>query len=405
MLFGKCVRAFIAAIALLGALPFNLSLAQPAQTPAMSIAVGVLRTAHSKETISILDIPPDNDLLAGAELGLEDNKTTGKFTNQEFTLKDRKLAEGEDAAEAVRKFASEGIRLIIADLPAAQLLAAADAGKNSNTLLFNASAPDDRLREEDCRANVFHTAPTRSMLADGLAQYLIWKQWRRWFLVFGSHPEDGLFADAIRRSAKKFGAKIVEERLYQDTGGGRRSDSGSVQTQRQMPVLTQNVPAYDVLVTADENDVFAGYLPYRTWDPRPVAGSGGLKPVSWDATHEQWGAAQLQNRFTRLFKRLMNARDNQAWMATRMIGEAATRTHSNDPVKLRAFLVGPEFSFAAFKGQRLTLRSWNLQVRQPILLSDGRTIVSVSPQEGFLHQTSELDTLGYDKPETKCVLR
>jgi ABC transporter substrate binding protein (PQQ-dependent alcohol dehydrogenase system) len=405
MAFAKVLRTFVVTMALCSAVPLGFSFAQPAQTPAMSIAVGVLRTPHSKETISILDIPPDNDLLAGAELGLQDNETTGKFTNQEFTLKDRKLVEGEDAAEAVRQFASDGIHLIIADLPAAQLLAAADAGKGTNTLLFNASAPDDRLREEDCRANVFHTAPTRSMLADGLAEYLIWKQWRRWFLVFGSHPEDALFADAIRRSAKKFGAKIVAERLYQDTGGGRRSDSGSVQTQRQVPVLTQNVPAYDVLVAADESDVFAGYLPYRTWDPRPVAGSGGLKPVSWDATHEQWGAAQLQNRFTRLFKRTMNARDNQAWMAMRMIGEAATRTQSNDPAKLREFLVGPDFSFAAFKGQRLTLRSWNLQVRQPILLGDGRSIVSVSPQEGFLHQTSELDTLGYDKPETKCVLR
>jgi ABC transporter substrate binding protein (PQQ-dependent alcohol dehydrogenase system) len=404
MLLGMCMRASIAAIALFSGLMLGLIHAQPSQTPAMSIAVGVLRTAHSKETISILDIPPDNDLVAGAELGLQDNKTTGKFTNQEFTLKDRKLAEGEDAAEAVRKFASEGIHLIVADLPAAQLLAAADAGKESNSLVFNASAPDDRLREEDCRANVFHTAPTRSMLADGLAEYLVWKQWRRWFLVFGSHPEDALFADAIRRSAKKFGAKIIAERLYQDTGGGRRSDSGSVQTQRQVPVLTQNVPAYDVLVAADESDVFAGYLPYRTWDPRPVAGSAGLKPTSWDATHEQWGGAQLQNRFTHLFKRAMNARDNQAWMAMRMIGEAATRTRSSDPAKLREFLVSPDFSFAAFKGQRLTLRSWNLQVRQPILLGDGRTIVSVSPQEGFLHQTSELDTLGYDKPETKCVL-
>ena len=59
------------------------------------------------------------------------------------------------------------------------------------------------------------------------------------------------------------------------------------------------------------------------------------------------------------------------------------------------FLKGPDFALAAFKGQRLTLRDWNLQLRQPILLTDGRVIVSVSPQEGFLHQFSELDTLGY----------
>jgi ABC transporter substrate binding protein (PQQ-dependent alcohol dehydrogenase system) len=65
----------------------------------------------------------------------------------------------------------------------------------------------------------------------------------------------------------------------------------------------------------------------------------------------------------------------------------------------------PDFTLAAFKGQRLTLRDWNLQLRQPILLADGRVIVSVSPQEGFLHQVSELDTLGYDRPETKCRLK
>ena len=88
-----------------------------------------------------------------------------------------------------------------------------------------------------------------------------------------------------------------------------------------------------------------------------------------------------------------------------MIGEAATRTRSSDPNVMLAFLKGPEFTLAAFKGQRLTLRDWNLQLRQPILLSDGRVIVSVSPQEGFLHQVSELDTLGYDRPETKCRLK
>jgi len=38
------------------------------------------------------------------------------------------------------------------------------------------------------------------------------------------------------------------------------------------------------------------------------------------------------------------------------------------------------------------------------LLFDGRNNVSVSPQEGFLHQVSKLDTLGIDRPETKCKL-
>lgn len=379
--------------------------AAPAAAEGLDIKVGVLRQTHSRETLSILDIPAADDALAGALLGAADNNTTGKFTHQTYTTLDSQLEDGADVGAAVDALVDKGARLIIADLAPDGLLAASERAGTKGALLFNVSALDDRLREEDCRANVVHVAPTRAMLADGLAQYLVWKQWRKWLLIKGSHPEDELLAQAYRRAAKKFGARILEERVYEDTGGGRRSDSGSVQTQRQMPVLTQNAPAYDVLVAADESNVFSGYLPYRTWDPRPVAGSAGLYPTNWDPSHEQWGAHQLQNRFMTSFKRQMNARDNGAWLASRMIGEAATRVNSDDPEKIRAFLTSPEFSVAAFKGVKLTLRPWNQQLRQPILLSDGRMTASVSPQEGFLHQVSELDTLGFDQPETKCRLK
>jgi ABC transporter substrate binding protein (PQQ-dependent alcohol dehydrogenase system) len=379
--------------------------AVPAAADALNVKVGVLRETHSRETLSILDIPAADDTLAGALLGAADNNTTGKFTNQTFEVIDEKLDDDADVAASVEALIDKGALFIVADLSVDKLLAASERARAKGALLLNVSAPDERLREEDCRANIIHVAPSRAMLADGLAQYLVWKQWRKWLLVKGSHEKDELLAQAYRRAAKKFGAKIVEERVYEDTGGGRRSDSGSVQTQRQMPVLTQNAPAYDALLAVDESEVFAGYLPYRTWDPRPVAGSAGLSPTSWDPAHEQWGAQQLQNRFMATFRRPMNARDNNAWLAMRMVGEAATRMNSNAPEKLRAFMIGKDFSIAAFKGVRLTLRPWNQQLRQPILLSDGRITVSVSPQEGFLHQATELDTLGLDQPETKCRLK
>ena len=88
-----------------------------------------------------------------------------------------------------------------------------------------------------------------------------------------------------------------------------------------------------------------------------------------------------------------------------MIGESVARTHTADTKVILDFLTGPDFALAAYKGQKLTLRDWNLQLRQPVLLTDGRIVVSVSPQEGFLHQISELDTLGLDRPESKCRLK
>ena len=369
---------------------------------AAEIKIAYLREGGSKSRLSLIQIPANDDGLAGARLAINDNNTTGKFLNQQFSLEDEEVRQGDDFAAAATALAERGVALIIADLPSDGLLKAADAGRMRDLLFFNVGAIDDRLREEDCRSNVIHVAPTRSMLADGLAQYLIWKQWRRWLLFVGSHDEDKLYGDAVRRAGKRFGARIVQEKVFEDTGGARRTDSGIAQVQRQLPVLTQGAPAYDVLVAADENEVFASYLPYRTWDPRPVAGSAGLVPTTWDASHDQWGAVQMQSRFTKMFGRRMTARDMQAWTAVRMIGEASSRTGSFVPRTLLDFLKGPDFAIAAFKGQRLTLRDWNLQLRQPILLTDGRMVISVSPQEGFLHQVSELDTLGVDRPETKC---
>jgi ABC transporter substrate binding protein (PQQ-dependent alcohol dehydrogenase system) len=370
----------------------------------VDIGIGYLRHAGVRSTLSLVAQPADNDGIDGARLAIEDNNTTGKFLNQHFALTEVRLKPGDDVTKAASALADRN-GFIILDLPADELLVVADALRDRGTVLFNAGAIDDRLREADCRANLIHVAPTRTMLADALGQYLVWKQWKRWLLVVGSHDNDKLYADALRRAAARFGAKIVQERTFEDTGGARRTDSGVTLIQRQIPVFTQAAPAYDVLVAADESEVFASYLPYRTWDPRPVAGSAGLMPTSWDAAHDQWGAIQIQNRFVKLNARHMTALDMQAWTAARMIGEATSRTHSGDAKTVFDFIKGKDFSVAAFKGQRLTLRDWNLQLRQPILLADGRMVVSVSPQEGFLHQISELDTLGVDRPETKCKLQ
>jgi ABC transporter substrate binding protein (PQQ-dependent alcohol dehydrogenase system) len=370
----------------------------------LDVKIGYLRRAQHQETISLVQMPAPDDGLAGAQMAVKDNDTTGSFLNQHYSLIDLHLKDGADPAAAASRLAGQGVALVVADLPADALLQAADAGKAHGMLFFNAAAPDDRLRQQDCRSNIIHTAPSRAMLADGLGQYLVWKKWVRWFLVVGSHDADKLYATALKRAAKRFGAKIVAEKEFKDTGGARRTDSGVVQIQSQVPVFTQGAPAYDVLVAADETEVFANYLPYRTWDARPVAGSAGLVPTSWDASNSLWGAIQMQSRFTAQFKRQMSALDMQAWTAVRMIGEAASRQNSADAKVLFDFLKGPQLALGAFKGQKLTLRDWDLQLRQPILLTDGRTIVSVSPQEGFLHQFSELDTLGYDRPETQCKL-
>lgn len=369
---------------------------------ALEIRAAVIRVdSGGSLPISRLDLPPDDLGFAGAGLATEDNATTGRFTGTTYATEARAVAPGA-AVAALEALKGEGVSLFVVLGDAATTLALADAA-GPGALVLNAGARDDALREEDCRANLLHVAPTRSMMTDALVQYLIWKKWPRIFLISGSHPGDRLLAEAYRRSAAKFGATIVEDREFTDTGGARRTDSGHVLVQRQIPVFLQGAADHDVVVAADEADVFAAYLPYHGWDARPVAGSAGLLPVTWHPAHEAWGATQFQRRFERLAGRPMREEDYQVWLALRVIGEAVTRTASADPAAIRAYALSDGFELAAFKGQKVTFRPWNGQLRQPVLLTDRHVTVSVSPQEGYLHQVSELDTLGRDRPETACT--
>lgn len=385
---------------LVGATALALPLAATAQDPVV-IRSAVLRVDDpGLPPISRLELPPADLGFAGARLAIEDNDTTGRFMGQDFEAEEV-AASPDTAAEALETLLADGVQFIVIMADDDTTLALADQA-GDRAMLFNALARGDNLRGADCRWNMIHVAPSRAMLADGLAQFLMWKNWPRWFLIHGSHPQDQAMAEAYRRAATKFGARIVETREYEDTGGARRTDSGHVQVQAQMPVFTQRAADHDIVITADEAGVFAAYLPYLTWDPRPVAGSAGLVPRSWHPAMEAWGGTQFQTRFERLAERPIREEDYQAWLSLRIVGEAATRTQSGDPQVLRDYILSDDFDVAGFKGQALTVRDWDHQMRQPILLTTGLLTTSVSPQDQYLHQTSQLDTMGLDRPETEC---
>src|SRR5690349_11938600 len=128
------------------------------------IRVGYLRWLEMRQTISLLDkAAPDNGL-AGAKLAMNGNDTTGRFMNQAFELVDTPVHTDDAPAALLDQLAEQGTKLIVSDLPADRLLKMADAGRSNHLVLFNIAAPDDALRQEDCRNNVIHVAPSRAML-------------------------------------------------------------------------------------------------------------------------------------------------------------------------------------------------------------------------------------------------
>ncbi len=224
--------------------------------------------------LSNLDPPPADDGALGGKQGIIDNNTTGKFLGHNYRLETVVLAEDGDTGAALSELHARGVRQFIVDVPGGELPALADSEAGRESWFYNVGAGDDTLRTMQCRRNILHIAPSHSMRADALAQYLVARKWPRWFLVVGRRGNDIGFAAAVRRAAKKFGGKIVADKKWEYGPDMRRTAASTV------PVFTQDVE-YDVLIVADGVGEFGEYLAYRTWEPRPVAGTQGLAPLTW----------------------------------------------------------------------------------------------------------------------------
>jgi ABC transporter substrate binding protein (PQQ-dependent alcohol dehydrogenase system) len=329
----------------------------------------------------------------GAELAIIDSNSTGAFLNQRYSLTSATVDTPDALLAAAQAQHAQGLRLFVINAPAASLRQLSAALPDS--LLFNAGSPDDRLRSSDCLGNVLHTLPSRAMLADALAQFLVVRKWQKALLIVGPTEDDQAYAAALRRAAKRFGVQLVAEKAWRFDNDQRRS------AQADMPLFTQTAE-YDVVLVADERGDFGEYVPYQTWYPRPVAGTQGLTPTGWHKTVETYGAAQLQKRFEALAGRWMNDRDFAASMAVRSVASAVSKLRQVEPMAIRQVEISEQLPLDGFKGRKLSYRPWNGQLRQPIPIVQPRALVSTSPQDGFLHPTNEMDSLGYDKPEVTC---
>jgi ABC transporter substrate binding protein (PQQ-dependent alcohol dehydrogenase system) len=341
--------------------------------------------------------------IQGARLIIKEANQAGRFVGYAFELVEAIVPANADVVAKAKEILSKGNAFIIADLEAKDLVAVADLPEAQNSIIVNIRANDEALRQELCRSNVFHIIPDWAMRADALGQYLIWKKWPRWFILRGNTPADQDYLAQVKRTAARFGAKIVGEKVYDLPPGARNTDSGYQQVQSQIPMEMQAAPEHDVVWVINSDEGFGDYVAYRTYLPRPVVGTQGLQAIVWDSSYTEYGAMHFQNGLPKLAKRRPVERDYTAWLGGRALTDGIMRSGKTTPPEVKAYLLSDAFKLEGFKGQAMSFRTWDHQLRQPIILGGGtRVPVSVSPQEGFLHETNLTDTLGFDKPETKC---
>jgi ABC transporter substrate binding protein (PQQ-dependent alcohol dehydrogenase system) len=355
------------------------------------LPAGDARLSRARLERGLLQAPsgPAADAL---KVALAESRTELDAVGASITLEVVEVADAGAARSAAAAAEKGGAAALVADLPAAWLLAAADAAKLP---VLNVGSSDDALRQADCRRNLWHLGPSERMRADALAQYLVSRRWTQVLLLTGPSEADAVRSATVQAAIKRFGLKLAGSKPFKLSADPRERDLANPL------LLTQG--SYDAVWVVDSDGEFALTLPYRTVLPRPVVGDAGLVAVAWSPRFERFGAPQVTRRLLKAAGRPMGAHDWAAWMAGKALVAAAVAAPKGPASAFHKALAEAELDGS--KGVVMSFRPWDGQLRQPLLLSDGASVVALLPAEGVLHPKNNLDTLGGDAPEKLCKSR
>lgn len=343
---------------------------------------------------------PHGRALDAARLAADEAAVELEVLGVDLKIREVLVADAQALPAVLAQLKAAGVHHVLADLPAPalrQLVQLAPAALGG-ALVINVGLDDDALRGEQCAAHLLHTSPSRQMHSDALAQYLAARNWRKLLLLQGPLPQDDLQAQALSRSAQRYGLKIVQTRPFKLGTDPRERDLANTR-------LLTGDREHEVIAVADSMGEFARTLPYATQWPRPVAGSSGLMALAWHPQWERHGGPQLSRRFFKLARRPMQGQDWAAWAAVKaVVAVLADDPKAGMAQQIKRLRSGGIYVDGA-KGPRLSFRPWDGQLRQPMFLTHGDGVVGVAPLEGVLHPIEVLDTLGMDEKESACRQR
>ncbi len=350
-----------------------------------------------------ITVQPDRPVLRAVELAVYESSALFETMGIQASIHSLELDPAAAIVQQLQTTPTGG--LLILDLPLELMETVATQANELKLIAFNVRHSDAHLRESLCLDHFYHTIPSDRMYFDALGQFLIFRGWRKVLVVQGSSDRDFARAQSLVQSLKKFGASVVDQRTF------TLSHHPDDRDENKPEFLTGGV-SYDVVAVIDSLKDYGRYMQYSTRSARPVVGDVGLTPRSWHFALERYGAPQLNERY-REFKDdellspqvAMTDAEFAAWSAVKLISNSINSRQEETKLDVKAILRDSASQVDLYKGTRGSIRHWNHQLRQPILLSTADAVIAVAPMPKFLHPKHYVDTLGLDEPESECQHR
>ena len=350
-----------------------------------------------------IQMRPERSVQRAVELALFESATSFSAFGIEAQLEIIDLDKDRPLIEQIEQIHPEA--LVLVDTPKSEFIELAQLLHELNRITINVRHSDVLLREQLCLSTLYHTIPSDRMYFDALSQFLIYRGWRKVLIVHGPTESDKQRTDILKQSLEKFGADISEIREFTLSHHPDDRDKNK-------PEFLTGGASYDVVAVIDGAFDFGRYIQYSTRRARPVIGDVGLMPKGWHRTLERYGAPQLNERFQTFdpnqplsATEAMSDTEFAAWSAVKLVTNTLNAIDADAAViQPRQILSHPGAQVDLYKGTRGSIRTWNHQLRQPILLTSGDAVIAVAPMPKFLHPKHYVDTLGLDEPESPCRL-
>ncbi len=359
----------------------------------------------------------------GAELGAAEAVRLAELFDRRFELVTARATGPEEVERATQRLVKEDrVYAIVGGLDDATCLLLSQLAERQGFLFFNVGCRDDALRNERCRRTTFHVEASTAMYVDALAQWLVGSAGlRRWYFVSPASEAGAAVYHRAQHALRKQGGEEI----------------GNVAVP---PQTEEHAELFERLVEARPDVVFLGLAEkaqaaflrryHRLGSPFELAGPfvsavqlwnapaeerAGIWPTLWHHELFRFGAGQLGDRFTKLSERPLDSRGWASWMAVKILAETVMRAGTTEASELVRFLEADRTQFDGHKGKKLTFRSWDHQLRQPLYLV--RAEMQGPNQWDVLEHVAELplgrpdsrrtsqellDQLGDLQTETRC---
>ena len=186
--------------------------------PISEIKIGYLRAYEPTLALSVLDVPPVDIGVAGATVAMADNNTTGSFMGQKFTLEVTDVKFDADVAPIFDEMLAKGEKYVLTDLSEKQLLLIADKARDAGVFCSTSATRTTVCVRKTAASTSSTWLPPAPCWPTGWRNIWSGNNGANGSLIIGSHEPDKLFAEALRRAAKRFGGEIVGEKEFTDTG-------------------------------------------------------------------------------------------------------------------------------------------------------------------------------------------